>query len=157
MYTIHDRIDQVFLKEVFFKTRKNKIVYPGLTVESFYFSDSVFDQFDSIKCSNKNKVIAFSEDNKNRIFLLYKYQYYVKPLDSNYYLGLHFYVFDVIMIVDSSKRKFTDLLLDLKYKYQTRPLKKQIELYTITKFIEIKPVPLRKHKLKKNGKIYPIK
>ena len=70
--------------------------------------------------------------------LLYKYQYYVKPLDSNYYLGLHFYVFDVIMIVDSSKRKFTDLLLDLKYKYQTRPLKKQIELYTIIKFIEIK-------------------
>jgi len=160
MYTIHDRVDLVLLREVFFKTRKNKIVYPGLTVESFYFSDSIFDQFDSMKCSETNRVIAFSEELKKliiKINLIDQKKLNNINQDSSYYQGLHFYVFDVIMIVDPSKRKYTDSVLDLKYKYQTRPLKKQIELYTIIKFIEIKPLPLRKHKLKKNGKIYPIK
>lgn len=158
IYSLHDQLDQTFLNEVFFVMKKNKIVYPGLSINTIYRLDSILTQFDSTYCTEKNLVIAFTEESKKRIleYSKQKYKHYGFA-DSNYYQGLHFYAFDVVFILDSTKVKNTKLLLDLKSKYQIRFIRSGVKIPAIVEFLEIKPVYLRKHKLKRNGRIYPIK
>ncbi len=135
--------------EFFFEISNNKMLYPGFSVHDSLLYKRILQIFDSSKCLGINKTIFFSAKS-------FRFFRKIGHLKKNYYVGLVFYAFDIRCIVDSAKTPLS--VLDLSEIMGARMVEKRdVKVPTIVKFLEINVVPLRKHKLKKNGKIYPIK
>lgn len=150
-HSIHKKFFDDISKETeyFFKISYNRIQLPGFSVHDSLLFDKIDHIFDTILCDDINKTIFFSA----KSFSLFRK---IGHLKKNYYVGLVFYAFDIRCIVDSAKTPLS--VLDLSEIMGARKVEKRdVKVPTIVKFLEINAVPLRKHKLKKNGKIYPIK
>lgn len=150
-YSIHKKFFDDISKETeyFFKISYNKIQLPGFSVHDSLLYRRILHFFDSSKCLGINKTIFFSAKS-------FRYYRKIGHLRKNYYSGLVFYAFDIKCIVDSAKTPLS--VLDFsQYSGAKMVDERDVKVPTIVKFLEINVVPLRKHKLKKNGKIYPIK
>ncbi|MDP2174270.1 MAG: hypothetical protein Q8K70_00020 [Bacteroidota bacterium] len=135
--------------EFFFIIQNNRVNLPGFGIEDYILKRKLKIIFDSSICNENNKVYYLIKNPKT----------YFETLESK--IAFEFYVFDIELVIDRIKTTEPLGLFTLnpkkKGRFITMNENPTITIPNVVNIISVKPVLLRNHKLKKNGKIYPVR